>query len=64
MEEKITLIVQINGKMRDKIEVARDITEEEARQIVLAGEKVKKWLESKKIRKIIFVPGRLINLVV
>ncbi|OHA73869.1 MAG: leucine--tRNA ligase, partial [Candidatus Wildermuthbacteria bacterium RIFCSPLOWO2_01_FULL_48_35] len=56
-EEKITLIVQINGKMRDKIEVARDITEEEARQIVLAGEKVKKWLESKKIRKIIFVPG-------
>jgi len=63
-EEKITLIVQINGKMRDKIEVARDITEEEARQIVLAGEKVKKWLESKKIRKIIFVPGRLINLVV
>jgi len=63
-EEKILLIVQVNGKVRDKIEVEREISQKEAQEIALASEKVKKWLEGKKIKKVIFVPGKLINFVI
>ncbi len=63
-EEKINLIIQINGKVRDKIEVNADISEEEAKEIALTSEKVKKWLEGKEIEKIIFVAGKLINIVI
>ncbi len=63
-EEVITLIIQINGKLRDKVEVQRDILEERAKELVLSREKVQKWIAGKKIKKIIFVPGKLINIVV
>jgi len=63
-EKKITLVIQINGKIRDKIEAEADIFEEKARELALAQEKVKKWIEGKGIKKVIFVPGRLINIVV
>ena len=63
-EEIITLIIQINGKVRDKIEVEANISEERAKKMVLLQEKVKKWTEGKKIRKTIFVPEKLINIVV
>jgi len=63
-EEMITLVIQINGKVRDKIEVEANISEEKAREFVLAREKVQKWIEGKKIKKVIFVPGKLINLVI
>ena len=62
-EEKIQLIIQINGKVRDKIEVNTDIPEEKAKELALAQEKVKKWIEGKSIKKVIFVPGKLINIV-
>jgi len=60
-EEKILLIVQINGKVRDKIEVDADITQKEAEKIVLKSEKIKRLLEGKEVKKIIFVPNKLIN---
>jgi len=60
----ITLIVQINGRVRDKIEVSLDISEEEARILTLASEKVKKWVDKKEIKRVIFVPGKLINIVI
>lgn len=63
-EEKIMLIAQINGKVRDKIEVNADITQKEAEKTVLKSEKIKQWLKNKKVKKTIFVPGRLINFVV
>ncbi|PIP24911.1 MAG: leucine--tRNA ligase [Candidatus Nealsonbacteria bacterium CG23_combo_of_CG06-09_8_20_14_all_36_12] len=63
-EETITLIVQINGKVRDKIEVEADISEEKAKKLTLEREKVKKWIEGKETKKIVFVPGKLINIVV
>ncbi|MFH1656180.1 MAG: class I tRNA ligase family protein [Candidatus Nealsonbacteria bacterium] len=65
IEEKIIdLIVQINGKVRDKIEVKIGISEEEAKEIVLKQDKIKKWIDDKKIKKIIFVPGKIINFVI
>jgi leucyl-tRNA synthetase len=63
-EEMITLVVQINGKVRDKIEIEASISEKKAKEIALSREKVQKWIEGKEIKKIIFVPGKLINIVV
>jgi leucyl-tRNA synthetase len=63
-EEIITLVIQVNGKVRDKIEVEAEITEEKAKELVISSERVKKWIEGKEIKKIVFVPGKLINVVV
>jgi len=63
-DEMITLVVQVNGKVRDKLEVSADILEEEAREKALASEKVQKFIEGKEIRKVIFVKGRLVNIVI
>jgi leucyl-tRNA synthetase len=63
-EEKINLIIQINGKVRDQIEVNADIPEQEAKEIALSQEKVVKWIKGKEIKKVIFVKGKLINIVV
>lgn len=62
-QERITLIIQINGKVRDKIEVSPDLGEEEVKELTLKREKVRKWIEGKEIKKIIFVPKKLINIV-
>jgi leucyl-tRNA synthetase len=62
-EEMITLIIQVNGKVRDKIEVESDISEERAKELAISSEKIKKWISDKKIKKVIFVPGKLINIV-
>jgi len=62
--EEIELIIQINGKVRDKITADPAISEEEAKEKAQQQEKIKKYLAGKKITKIIFVPGKLINFVV
>ncbi len=62
-EEVFTLIVQVNGKVRDKLEVPVSIAEDEAKQLALERERIRRWLESKQIKKVIYVPGRLVNIV-
>jgi len=62
--EEITLVVQINGKLRDRIEVPASITEAEAKELVMERQRVKAHLEGKDIIKMVYVPGRLVNLVV
>jgi leucyl-tRNA synthetase len=64
IEEELTLVVQINGKLRDKLVVPTSIGEEEAKKQVLASPKVIKHLEGKEPFKIIYVAGKLINIVV
>ncbi len=63
-EEEIDLVIQVNGKVRDTIRVRADIGEDEAKKVAAESEKVKKWIEGKEIRKVIFVKGRLVNIVV
>jgi leucyl-tRNA synthetase len=63
-EEEITLVVQVNGKLRDRITVPADISEEDAKGRALASERVHAHLEGKQLRKAVYVPGRLVNLVV
>ncbi|MDP3043253.1 MAG: class I tRNA ligase family protein [bacterium] len=60
----INLVVQVNGKLRDTIEVPADISEEEAKKAALESEKIKKWIAGKKIVKVIFVKGKLVNIAV
>jgi leucyl-tRNA synthetase len=62
--QEITLIVQVNGKLRDRIEAPADISEEAARDLALSSARVRPHLEGKELRKCIYVPGRLVNLVV
>ncbi len=64
IEEMFTLVVQVNGKLRDKVRVSVEIGEEKAKEIALASEHVQKYLEGKQHRKLIYVPGRLVNIVV
>jgi leucyl-tRNA synthetase len=63
-EEEITLVVQVNGKLRDRINVPVSITEDEAKQIANDSEKIKTHTAGKKIINIIYVPGKLVNIVV
>ena len=62
-DEEITLVIQINGKLRDKLCVPADITEEAARQLAFEQERVKGYIAGKSIANIIYVPGRLLNIV-
>ena len=59
----ITLVLQVTGKVRGKIEVAADISKQDIEKIALADENVKRFIVGNTIRKIIVVPGRLINIV-
>lgn len=60
----ITVVVQINGKMRAKLDVAADVSEEEVTKLALEHERVIEHIGVKKPAKVIYVPGRLINIVV
>ena len=62
-EDMITLIVQVNGKLRDRIVVEPGISDEDAERLALASEAVQQTLEGRPIRKVIVVPGRLVNIV-
>ncbi|ARK20645.1 leucine--tRNA ligase [Sporosarcina ureae] len=62
-DDTVEVAVQINGKIRAKITVARDCTKEELEQAALENEDVKQWMEGKELKKIIAIPGRLVNIV-
>jgi leucyl-tRNA synthetase len=63
-EEQITLVVQVNGKVRDRIEVAVGISDEAAKAEALSSEAVQKYLEGKQPKKVVVVPGKLVSIVV
>jgi leucyl-tRNA synthetase len=62
-QDTVTIAVQVNGKLRGEIEVAADASEEEVKSAALAQENVAKHLDNKKPTKVIYVPGRLVNVV-
>jgi len=62
-EETITLVVQVNGKVRDRLRVPADITEEEARRLALQSPRVQAHLNGRPIKRVVYVPRRLLNLV-
>ena len=60
----ITLVVQVNGKVKDKIDVDADLSQDEMKQVALDSPKIKAQIEGKTIVKTIVVPGKLVNIVV
>jgi leucyl-tRNA synthetase len=64
VDEVVTLVVQVNGKTRDRIVVSADIDDAEAREQALASERTQRYLNGKQPKKVIIVPGRLVNVVV
>lgn len=60
----ITLVIQINGKVRDKIEVSESLSQDEMKEIALKSEKTKEFTQGKEIAKVIVVPKKLVNIVV
>lgn len=56
--------ISINGKMRTNITIALDATEDQVKELVLANELVQKWMEGKPLKKLIFVKGKMINVVI
>lgn len=63
-QESLLIVVQVNGKLRAKLEVAKDISKDELEKIALADESVQRFTDSGTVRKVIVVPGKLVNIVV
>ena len=63
-EEEVTLVVQVNGKLRDRIQMPVDIAEKEAIRLAMASPKVRGFLGDGEVARTVYVPGRLVNVVV
>jgi leucyl-tRNA synthetase len=63
-EEEITLVIQVNGKLRDKMLVPASISGAEAKELALGRERVKAYIDGKKLTRIIYVPKRVVNIVI
>lgn len=64
VDEELLVVVQVNGKLRSKVMVAADAAEETVKGAALADSKVQPFIDGKTVRKVIYVPGKLINIVV
>jgi leucyl-tRNA synthetase len=63
-DENFTLVVQVNGKVRERIEVPADISEGEVKKIALTNARVASFIGEATVQKVIYIPGRLVNIVV
>ena len=61
--ERVTLVVQVDGKVRDRIEVAPDAPEDELRDLAMASERVRAALGDRQVSRVVVVPPKLVNLV-
>ncbi|HEY8424795.1 MAG TPA: leucine--tRNA ligase [Limnochordales bacterium] len=61
--ERVTVPVQVDGKVRDRIELPVDASEEEAREAALSSPRVQRWVEGRTVQQVIVVPGRLVSVV-
>ena len=64
IDDTITVVVQVNGKKRDELQVARDADRESLERLALASEKAQKFIEGREPKRVVVVPGRLVNIVV
>jgi leucyl-tRNA synthetase len=64
VSDSLTIIVQVNGKLRAKLEVAADTSEDEIKRLALADANVQKFLDDKEPAKVIYITGKLVSIVV
>jgi len=63
VEDEVEVVLQVMGKVRSKVHVSKDISKDELEEIALKDETIQEWVEGKTIRKVIVVPGKLVNIV-
>jgi leucyl-tRNA synthetase len=63
-EEMVTLVIQVNGKVRDRIEVRADLTPEQATELAMGSEKIQTWIDGQEVKRVIARPPSLVNVVV
>jgi leucyl-tRNA synthetase len=63
-EETVTIVVQVNGKLRDKFEVERDLPEEDVKEIALGLDRIQALVGEREIRKLIYIKNKIVNIVV
>ena len=63
VEDEIEIVIQVNGKVRDKIVVKKEATREDVEAAARASAKIAEWTAGKEIKKVVVVPGRLVNIV-
>jgi leucyl-tRNA synthetase len=63
IDSVVTIVVQVNGKLRGDFQAERDASREQLESTALSHEKVKQMLEGKTVRKVVVVPGKLVNIV-
>jgi leucyl-tRNA synthetase len=64
VRDEIELVVQVNGKLRGKICVASDVETSVIKRLALESDQVEKFIAGRQVKKVIVVPGRLVNIVV
>ena len=57
------MILQVNGKVRSKVEVEKDLDQAELEKIALADERIQQWTAEKDIKKVIVIPNKIVNIV-
>jgi leucyl-tRNA synthetase len=63
-EETVTLVIQVNGKVRDRVEVSADITSDQATDMAMSSDKIQSWIDGQKVQRVIARPPNLVNVVV
>ena len=63
VEDEIEVVFQVNGKLKAKAQAAKEISKDDLEKLAMDNEKIKEAIEGKTIRKVIVVPGRLVNIV-
>ena len=64
VDDKVKIAIQINGKLRSEMEIEKDTEEETIKSLAILDKKVKKYLDNNEIKKIIYVPGKILNIVI
>jgi leucyl-tRNA synthetase len=63
-EETVTIVIQVNGKLRDRIDVERDLQEDQVKERALGLDRVQLFVADKEIRKVIYIKNKLVNIVI
>jgi leucyl-tRNA synthetase len=63
-EDSYELVIQVNGKVRDKVNINNDMSDDQIKELTLKRPNILKWIKDNEIRKIIIVKGKIINIVV
>lgn len=63
VDNEVEIVIQVNGKLKDKVKISKDLTKDEMEAVALDNDKIKEAIEGKTIRKVIAVPQKLVNIV-